>query len=230
MPNAYLPRGRLAGALFVCALGAATSSCAAKVNQDVFDREIAQLRGDVGDLDTRVTANRQDLEAMSRQLDALQVDLESLREEYDVVVSRLEKGIRFATPVHFEFDESEIRPQDRPLLERFAGVVGNHYEGAVVTVEGFADPAGSMAYNQALSERRAQSVASYLQAEGGLSADMLKTVGYGEDRQVVPGAQGPGEAGVENRRVTFVIEYAPDSESLPVTADADAVPAVGEGS
>jgi hypothetical protein len=50
----------------------------------------------------------------------------------------------------------------------------------------------------------------------------MRTVGYGENRQVIPGAQGPGDAGLENRRVAFVIEFAPTegSESPAKTAEA----------
>ncbi len=50
----------------------------------------------------------------------------------------------------------------------------------------------------------------YLGASGGLGGDGLKAVSYGEakNRQVVPGAKGPGEEGVENRRVALVIDHA----------------------
>lgn len=196
----------------------AAGGCAAKVNQDVYEQDIAGIRSQIDELDGRVNANRSGIESNSVRLDALQADLEGLREDFDVAVTRFEDGIRFATPVHFDFDRAEIRPADHELLDRFAGIVGDHYRGAMITVEGFADPAGSAAYNRALSERRAQSVASYLQSEGGLSGDMLRTVGYGEDRQVVPGARGPGEEGLENRRVAFVIEYAPSSGASPAVA------------
>jgi len=198
----------------------AAGGCAAKVHQDVYDRDMAQLRGDISSLDGRVSANRDDITALSGRLDSLQVELEELRGEFDVTVTRLEYGIRFATPVHFDFDRSEIRPEDQALLDRFAEVVSGHYDGALVTVEGFADPAGSAAYNQALSERRADAVASYLEAEGGLFPETLRTVGYGENRQVIPGAEGPGDQGIENRRVAFVIEYAPpvEEDKAPLTA------------
>ena len=196
--------------LLVAVAGVGSTACSAKVDQDLFDREMASLRGEMAGIDGRVTANEEQIAAMNARLDAAQADLDELREEFDVTVTRLETGIRFATPVHFDFDRAEIRPQDRELLDRFADVMAHHFEGALVTVEGFADPSGSAAYNQRLSERRAKSVASYLESEGGLPIGTLRTVGYGESRQVRPGAQGPGSAGLPNRRVTFAIEYAPD--------------------
>lgn len=212
---------RIAVTLLAIGAGVAAGGCSAKVNQDVYERDMAQIRGDLSSLDGRVSANREDIAALNRRLDSLQVELEALREEYDVTITRLESGIRFATPVHFDFDRSEIRPDDTELLDRFADVVAAYYDGALITVEGFADPAGSAAYNQALSERRANAVAAYLQDEGGLFPETIRTVGYGENRQVIPGAQGPGDAGLENRRVAFVIEFAPSGDPSPaMTAEA----------
>jgi peptidoglycan-associated lipoprotein len=99
------------------------------------------------------------------------------------------------------------------VLDRFASVAREFYPGATITVEGFADPAGSQAYNRRLSQRRAESVKSYLVGQGGLSASNLRTAGYGETRLVRPGAAGPGTAGIENRRVTFVVEWTQASSS-----------------
>ncbi len=204
-----LRSNKWSGALLLLAFVPGAVGCAAKVNQDVFDREIAQIHEDMGHLDSRVTLHDEDISALSERLDGLQSDLEALRGEVDVTVTRLKASIRFATPVHFDFDRADIRTADESLLDRFGAVVGEHYEGAVVTIEGFADPAGAAAYNLHLSKRRAQAVADYVQASSGLPADMFRIVGYGETRQVRPGAQGPGAEGIENRRVAFVIEYAP---------------------
>jgi peptidoglycan-associated lipoprotein len=94
------------------------------------------------------------------------------------------------------------------VLDRFASVVREHYPDAVVTVEGFADPAGSAAYNRRLGQRRGESVRQYLTSDGQLGAERIRVVSYGEarERQVVPGAQGPN--GLPNRRVALVIDYA----------------------
>lgn len=202
----------------------ATAACSAKVDQETYEADMAAVRADLDGLDSRVGMNEEQLAEMQTRLDELESELGALREDFDVTVARLETGIRFATPVHFAFDDATIRAEDHELLNRFSDVVSNHYEGALVTVEGFADPAGSRAYNKRLSERRAASVADYLQANGLAGAEM-RTVGYGEDRQVEPGAQGPGETGLVNRRVAFVIDYAPevetDSEDMVTQSDAE---------
>jgi len=204
---------KVAALLGLVTLSGSLLGCAAKVNQDVFDETIAELRGDIDELDGRVADNSDRIATNEETLAALRGDLEALAAEFEDMqasITEIEDGLRFAMPVHFEFDRDEVRPSDRPLLDRFARVADRYYPAAVITVEGFADPAGTVAYNLDLSERRAQNVADYLTGQAGLDPAGVKVAAYGEveDRQVVPGAQGPGVEGMENRRVTFVIELA----------------------
>lgn len=183
-----------------------------KVDQDVFDEEVADIRSELAQHDTTNAAQDDSIAALRGDLTALEDDLrtelQALRDEYGARIERLEDGIRFAMPVHFDFDEAEIREADHAILDRFASVAQAYYDGATITVEGFADPAGSEAYNRRLSQQRAEAVADYLVQNGGLSEQSLNTVGYGETRLVRPGASGPGNEGIENRRVTFVVEHA----------------------
>jgi len=149
---------------------------------------------------------------LSADLAQLRGDLESMRSDFDARIAAVENGLQFVLPVHFAFDDATVRPQDYEALDRFADVVSKHYTGAVVTVEGFADPAGSRAYNAKLSERRADSVRDYL-TQRGISAD-VRSIGYGEDRQVVEGAA-KDEAGAQmNRRVVFVVETPARGQSV----------------
>jgi peptidoglycan-associated lipoprotein len=190
------------------------AGCAAKVKQEDFNNEMAKLRqemqaGDQG-LAARVDSTNQGLAEQRARLDALEQELQAFRSEYTVSIEKVRGMLKFNLPVHFEFASSELREADRPVLDRFASVVTEYYPGALVTVEGFTDPSGSAAYNLQLGKRRAQAVQEYRATSGGLTADKLKAVTYGEarNRQVVPGAKGPGEAGVENRRVALVIDHA----------------------
>ena len=202
-----------------------TAGCGGKVNQDVYQADIAAIRADIAGLDSRASLTEEQLAEIQTRVDGLEGELGLLRGDFDVTVARLETGLRFATPIHFDYDDATIRLADIELLDRFADVVGHHFDGALITVEGFADPAGSVAYNQDLSERRAQSVAAYVQTEGELDAARIRTIGYGESRPVEAGAQGPGEAGLVNRRVAFVIDYAPeveaDTEDLVIESEED---------
>jgi peptidoglycan-associated lipoprotein len=203
----------------VLSLGAAglvlgLAGCAGKVKQEDYNNDMAKLREEMqaGDqqLAARIDSTNATVVDHSQRLDALDQELQAFRSEYNVSIEKVRGMLKFNVPVHFEFASSDLREEDRPVLDRFAAVVKDYYPGALVTVEGFTDPAGSAAYNQRLGQRRAQSVVEYLGTAGGLGGDKLKAVSYGEarSRQVVPGAKGPGDAGVENRRVALVIDHA----------------------
>jgi peptidoglycan-associated lipoprotein len=190
------------------------AGCAAKVKQEDFNNEMARLREEIqtGDrqLAGRIDSTNGTVADQARRLDALEQELQAFRSEYNVAIEKVRGMLKFNVPVHFDFASSELREADRPVLDRFAAVVKEYYPGAVVTVEGFTDPAGSAAYNQRLGQRRAVAVEEYLSTAGGFTTDQIKAVSYGEarNRQVVPGAKGPGQDGLENRRVALVIDHA----------------------
>src|SRR3989337_911853 len=108
------------------------------------------------------------------RIDALEQELQAFRQEYTVSLEKVRGMLKFNVPVHFEYDSSELREGDRPVLDRFAAVVTEYYPGALVTVEGFAAPSGSAAYNLQLGRRRAEAVQEYLATAGGFGADHLK--------------------------------------------------------
>jgi OOP family OmpA-OmpF porin len=70
-----------------------------------------------------------------------------------------------------------------------------------VMIEGHADSTGPEAYNQKLSERRANAVMGYLVNSVGISKDRLTAVGYGESRPAYPNDTPENQA--KNRRVEF---------------------------
>ena len=167
----------------------------------------ADLNGKVTTLGTDITTVKSEVATLKTDVAALRTDLTALRDEFGAKITAMENGMKFAFPVTFAFDDATVRDEDRPSLDRFAEVVNKHYGGSVVTVEGHADPAGSRAYNMALSQRRAESVAAYL-TMAGLNGVDLRSVGLGEDRQVVKGAENEDPGAQTNRRVVFVVESA----------------------
>jgi len=205
---------RAAVAIGTVGLALGLSGCAAKVKQEDFNNEMARLRQEIQGSDqklgARIDSTNAGLTDQSRRIDALEQELQAFRTEYNVSIEKVKGMLKFNVPVHFDFASSELREADRPVLDRFAEVVKEYYPGALVTVEGFTDPSGSAAYNQRLGQRRAVAVQEYLATAGGFGADRLKAVSYGEsrNRQVVRGAKGPGEEGLENRRVALVIDHA----------------------
>jgi outer membrane protein OmpA-like peptidoglycan-associated protein len=205
---------RAAAVISALGLTIGLSGCAAKVTREDFSAEVARLRQEVqaadAQLGSRIDSTNQLVTDHTRRLDALDQELQAFRSEYNVSIERTKDMMKFNVPVHFEFSKSELREADRPVLDRFATVVKEYYPGAVITVEGFTDPAGTVAYNRRLGQHRADAVKEYLASAGGFETSSVKAVSYGEERnrQIVPGAKGPGDAGVENRRVALVIDHA----------------------
>jgi outer membrane protein OmpA-like peptidoglycan-associated protein len=104
----------------------------------------------------------------------------------------------------FEFDKADLRPEDRELLSRIAGILMTATDTTIV-VNGHTDDVGSDAYNQKLSEKRAEAVRDYL-IKAGLRADILSVNGYGKSLPLVPGTS--EEARAKNRRVELGIASA----------------------
>lgn len=150
-------------------------------------------------------------ERLASDLAQLRSDMAALRDEFNAKIAAVEEGLQFALPVHFEFDDATVREADLAALNRFTDVVNKHYPGTMVTVEGFADPAGPAAYNESLSKRRAEAVRSHLM-DAGIQAQ-VRAVGYGEDRLVVDGAVKDDPGAELNRRVVFVVESPENSTS-----------------
>lgn len=180
-----------AGPLMVAAM--ALGGCTHYVKQADFDSAISELR-----------ANDQ---KQQQQLDSLSQEMQQRFAKYDAQISQMAGRVRLDTAAHFAFNDATLRDQDKPLLNDFAKVISQHYPDAVVTVEGFADPAGSASYNRRLGERRAKAVRDYLE-QNGLAAAHLRAVSYGEatNRQVERGQS--RDAGEPNRRVTLVVDFA----------------------
>ena len=219
-----LHAARVAAAAGMVGLTMGLAGCAAKVKQTDFNNEVAKLRQEIQAGDQKSSAQIDSMNKVvadhDRRIGALEQQLKSFQDQYKVSIEKVQDQLKFDAPVHFDFNQAELRESDQPVLDRFASVVKEFYPGALVTVEGFADPAGSEAYNHKLGQKRADVVRDYLASNGGLSADELKAVSYGKaaNRQVVKGAHGPGDKGVENRRVTLVIDHAAiatDQAALP---------------
>ncbi|MDP2957201.1 MAG: OmpA family protein [Longimicrobiales bacterium] len=205
------------------ALGCAILSVAscAHVNRKDLDAQLGTLRSDlVQRMDEGDAALGRRVELTEAGLAALRVDLDALERDFGVKVEALEDALRFDVPVHFGFDEAVVPTPGREILVRFSGVASTYYPDARITVEGFTDPAGSVAYNLKLGVRRAEAVKGYLVGQG-LSAERIGVVSYGEsrDRLVAEGAEGPGTNGWENRRVVLVIDHVGLGAAPPIAEE-----------
>ena len=103
--------------------------------------------------------------------------------------------------IHFEYDQAELTDQARAILERNAQWMKSH-AAAKVRVEGHCDDRGTVEYNLALGERRAQSTRDYLTSLG-VAADRLSSVSYGKERPLDSGTTETAYA--RNRRAHFAV-------------------------
>ena len=103
--------------------------------------------------------------------------------------------------IQFEFNKAVLLSMNRELLSRIAGILLTS-KGYSMTVYGHTDDVGSEAYNQELSERRAQAVRDYL-VEAGIGREIIATKGFGKTKPLVAGRT--PEARAKNRRVEVEI-------------------------
>jgi outer membrane protein OmpA-like peptidoglycan-associated protein len=105
--------------------------------------------------------------------------------------------------IRFDFDESDVKPQYRDILNRIAGVLMT-LSGYSIYVYGYTDDIGTQDYNLGLSERRAQAVRDVL-VQAGIQSE-IETKGFGETEPRVSGET--AQARAANRRVEIGLVYA----------------------
>ena len=93
------------------------------------------------------------------------------------------RRVSFSAESLFGFDQSAMRADGMAALDAFAReTAGTRFDS--INVEGHTDRLGSTAYNQSLSERRAESVKAYLVSNGRMESAKVSAVGKGESNPV----------------------------------------------
>ncbi len=109
--------------------------------------------------------------------------------------------VTFAADAFFDFDKAVLKPEGKAKLDELASKVqGINLE--VIVAVGHTDSVGSDAYNQKLSERRAQAVKGYLESKG-IDKSRVYTEGKGEKQPVADNKTKDGRA--KNRRVEIEV-------------------------
>lgn len=175
------------------------------------------------------------LDAKLAQLQARDAEKEAarLKEEREQALQKLHKTLsKFAETrrsklglvmdlgdsIEFDFDKAELRPQNRELLSRIAGVLMT-LDDYNIQVFGHTDDVGSAEYNQMLSEQRADAVRDYL-VEAGVEAGTISIRGYGKSEPLVKDTT--PQARQRNRRVEIaVIHMSGEVAGLSGDASAD---------
>ena len=160
---------------------------------------------------------RQEATTATEKAAKAEAEAESIRKRAQAEVNRLEEALGQIAETRrtalglvmnlgsdylkFEFNKADLRPADKELLSRIAGIMLTS-EDYTISVNGHTDDVGSVAYNQKLSERRAQAVRDYL-VKAGLPEAILSVQGHGKSVPLVKGNSDAARA--KNRRVELGI-------------------------
>jgi outer membrane protein OmpA-like peptidoglycan-associated protein len=109
---------------------------------------------------------------------------------------------RLTIHVNFDSDKATIRKADVADLEKAAAFV-RKYPGCKIEVDGYTDSTNTEEHNQALSERRAESVKKWLLDNGATAADKITSKGYGEANPIAD--NGTPQGRFQNRRTEILI-------------------------
>ncbi len=116
------------------------------------------------------------------------------------------EAVRVELDVKFDFDKSVVKEGSQADIKSLADFM-KQYPQTTTTVEGHTDSIGTDAYNQGLSERRANAVRDVLVNQHGIDSSRVSSVGYGESRPVADNTTDSGRA--VNRRVEAEVEAQP---------------------
>jgi outer membrane protein OmpA-like peptidoglycan-associated protein len=103
--------------------------------------------------------------------------------------------------IFFDFDKSDIKPEAKEFLDENLDILKKDPDLKIV-IEGHADYVGPEAYNQMLSEHRAQTVYEYFLTTG-IASDRIETIGFGETMPVISNLTAEGRA--INRRIEIKV-------------------------
>jgi outer membrane protein OmpA-like peptidoglycan-associated protein len=124
----------------------------------------------------------------------------------EVAVAEPAEAVRVELDVKFDFDKAQVKQESYGDIKALADFMKQYPQTSTV-VEGHTDSVGSDAYNQGLSERRANAVREVLVNQYGVESGRVQAVGYGESRPVADNATADGRA--INRRVEAEVEAQP---------------------
>lgn len=137
--------------------------------------------------------------------------VEALKSELGAVET--DRGTLVSLPgdVTFDFDRATLRGEAIATLDRLAELIAASGGDGRIMIEGHTDARGEEAYNQRLSEQRAEAVKAHLVSKG-VDAARIETRGLGMTRPVAPNARPDGsddeEGRQRNRRVEVVLPAA----------------------
>ena len=147
-------------------------------------------------------ALREAQESKLSMTDAQQKAEELARQLAELQARPTERGMLLTMgDVLFDYNKADVKAGGMRIISKLAAFL-DKYPERKIQIEGHTDSTGSEAYNQQLSERRAEAVKRALMYEG-IKGDRMTTVGYGEAFPIASNANSSGRQ--QNRRVEIII-------------------------
>ncbi len=201
------------------ASGAESAAKVAAEGRQIAEAQTADAKSQADAAQQQATVAQQEATTAREAAIRAQAEADAFRKKAEAEVARLEGALGQIAETRrsalglvmnlgsdylkFQFDKAELRPEDRELLSKVAGILMTSKD-YMLSVNGHTDDVGTAEYNQKLSERRAQAVRDYL-VKAGISADILSVEGHGKSLPLVKGTTDAARA--KNRRVELGIVY-----------------------
>src|SRR5438094_10658308 len=185
--------GLAAAAVAACGGGAKPEPPAPQANADAEAAERARQDSIERARQEELARQREEADRIARQRAA--DSLAAMGRTTEAVKTML------ATMIHFDFDKSNIRPDDAGVLDQKISILQAN-PNLRIRISGHCDERGSDEYNLALGNRRATSAKQYLVSHG-IDGGRIEPVSYREERPLAPGHD--EAAWAQNRRDEFEI-------------------------
>jgi len=192
-----------AAAVAACGGGAKPEPPAPQANADSAAAERARQDSIERARQEELARQREEAERVARQRAA--DSLAALGHTTEAVKTLL------ATMIHFEFDKSNVKPEDIGVLDQKVAILQAN-PNLRIRIAGNCDERGSDEYNLALGNRRAIAAKQYLVSHG-VDAGRAETASYGKERPLDPGHN--EEAWAKNRNDQFEIVSGGDALKQP---------------
>ncbi len=193
------------------------SARAAAEGREIAEKDSALAQETAATAQEEAASAQEQAKSAREEADAAKAEADRIRQEAEAELTRLEEALSKVVEtrrtalglvlnlgedsIKFDFDEAELKPKERELLSRIAGILLTSSD-YTVSVNGHTDDVGTEDYNQKLSERRAEVVHRYL-LEAGVPGEIMTVTGWGKTKPRVEGTS--EEARAKNRRVELGI-------------------------
>jgi outer membrane protein OmpA-like peptidoglycan-associated protein len=203
---------------FVLTLG--TGCATRKYARNRINERVAPLEQRTGELEETSRRNSQDIGKLDQGVQEVRGRAERAQSQADSALAKAEQAnsradsaaqsvndlrsnldrysLQSTVTVNFNFDSYALTPEARSQLDQLAVPLRGRTD-FILEIKGFADYVGSAAYNNQLTDRRADAVRRYLAEQYGIPVFRTHDLGFGKSRPVADNSSRAGRA--QNRRV-----------------------------